>query len=37
MHRNLAVAKANDMKVIIHQTAEEWKKHKPYEHAEIIK
>ena len=37
MHKNLAVAKAKDMKVIILETAEEWKKNKPQELDEIIK
>ena len=36
MHKNLAVAKANEMKSIILQTAEVWKNKKPSEHGEII-
>ena len=36
MHSNLAVAKAKDMKVIILQTAEEWKNNKPQENDDII-
>ena len=36
MHRNLAVAKARDMKAIIIQTAGEWKNNKPQEHEDII-
>ena len=36
MHKNLAVAKANEMKSIILQTAEVWKNKKTSEHGEII-
>ena len=36
MHKNLAVAKAKDMKTIILQTAEEWIINKPREHDDII-
>ena len=37
MHKNLAVAMAKDMKVIILETAEEWMNNKPQELDEIIK